>query len=189
MLKTPAFVAGLCLAALATPAAADPYDDFLQLCVASGGDVAAAEAGARAAGFGDAPLAVSRAYRLEDFPQSTALTRSAGTATEVFIVGTAPRADFDGMTGTTCIVLAPGLDPASVETRLTEKLNFPPFDDGPADAPMWYLSGGPDVWRSEPQLAGSTDDQIAEVARLRPVSIFAIVPGGDFTALMYGTLK
>ena len=45
MLKTPAFAAGLCLAALATPAAADPYDDFLQLCVASGGDVAAAKIG------------------------------------------------------------------------------------------------------------------------------------------------
>lgn len=189
MVKTPAFVAGLCLAILAGPALADPYDDFLQLCVASGGDVAAAESGARAAGFGDAPPAVAQAYRLEDFPQSRALTRSAGTATEVFIVGTAPRTDFDGMTGTTCIVLAPGLDPAAVERRLTEKLAFPPFDDGPADAPMWYLSGGPDVWRSEPQLAGSTDDRIAEVARLRPVSIFAIVPGGDFTALMYGTLK
>ncbi|HEV2081737.1 MAG TPA: hypothetical protein VGR32_04700 [Brevundimonas sp.] len=174
---------------LATPAAADPYDDFLELCVAPSGDVAAAQTKARAAGFGDAPAEVARTFRLPDFPDAVPLTRGEGAAMEIFIAGTAPREDFGAMTGTTCIVVAPALDAGSAETRLETKLGFPAFTDGAAGAPMWYLTGGPDVWRSEPQLVGSSDARIAEVARERPVSIFAVLPVGSGAGLMYGTLK
>jgi hypothetical protein len=174
---------------LATPAAADPYDDFLDLCVAPAGDVAAAQAKARSAGFGEAPAEVTRTFRLPDFPDAVALTRGAGAAMEIFIAGTAPREDFGSMTGTTCIVVAPALDARSAETRLGAKLGFPAFTDGAADAPMWYLTGGPDVWRSEPQLVGADDAGIAAVARERPVSIFAVLPVGQGAGLMYGTLK
>lgn len=174
---------------LATPAAADPYADFLELCVAPAGDVAAAQVKARAAGFGDAPAEVSQTFRLPDFPDAVALTRGEGAAMEIFIAGTAPREDFGAMTGTTCIVVALGLDARSAETRLETKLGFPAFTDGAADAPMWYLTGGPDVWRSEPQLVGADDAGIAAVARERPVSIFAVLPVGQGAGLMYGTLK
>jgi hypothetical protein len=174
---------------LATPAAADPYDDFLELCVAPAGDVAAAQAKARAAGFADAPEQVARTFRLPDFPDAVPLTRGEADAMEIFIAGTAPREDFGAMTGTTCIVVAPALDAGSAEARLEAKLGFPAFTDGAAGAPMWYLTGGPDVWRSEPQLVGSSDARIAEVARQRPVSIFAVLPLGTGAGLMYGTLK
>ena len=174
---------------LATPAAADPYDDFVDLCVASAGDLAGAQAKARQAGFGDAPEAVATQFRLPDFPDAVALTRGEGEAMEVFVAGTAPREDFGAMTGTTCIIVAPSLASASAETRLEAKLGFPAFTDGAAGAPMWYLTGGPDVWRSEPQLVGASDAGIAEVARQRPVSIFAVLPVGQGSGLMYGTLK
>lgn len=181
----------LALAALllATPAAADPYDDFLELCVAPAGDVAAAQTKARAAGFGEAPAELAASFRLADFPDAVVLARGEASAPELFIAGTAPRPDFGGMLGTTCIVLSPALDAASAETRLEAKLGFPAFTDGAAGSPWWYLTGGPDVWRSEPQLVGASDAAIAELARQRPVSIFAVLPGGDFSALMYGTLK
>jgi hypothetical protein len=174
---------------LATPAAADPYDDFLSLCVASGGDVAGAQAKAREAGFGDAPEQVATTFRLPDFPDAVALTRGEGEAMEILVAGTAPREDFGGMTGTTCILVAPSLRADSAESRLETKLGFPAFTDGAADAPMWYLTGGPDVWRSEPQLVGASDARIAAVARERPVSIFAVLPIGQGAGLMYGTLK
>lgn len=174
---------------LATPAAADPYDDFLNLCVASGGDLVGAQAKAREAGFGDASQEVATQFRLPDFPDAVALTRGEGPATEILVVGTAPRQDFGAMTGTTCILVAPSLASASAETRLEAKLGFPAFTDGAAGAPMWYLTGGPDVWRSEPQLVGASDARIAEVARQRPVSIFAVLPVGQGAGLMYGTLK
>lgn len=174
---------------LATPAAADPYNDFLDLCVASAGDVAAAQGKARAAGFGDAPAEVAQTFRLPDFPDAVVLARGEGEGIELVIAGTAPRPDFGALTGTTCIVVAPGLEPRSAETRLEAKLGFPAFTDGAANAPMWYLTGGPDVWRSEPQLVGADDAGIAAVARERPVSIFAVLPVGQGTGLMYGTLK
>ncbi|MBX9575563.1 MAG: hypothetical protein K2X07_07990 [Caulobacteraceae bacterium] len=174
---------------LATPVAADPYDDFLNLCVVASGDVAGALAKAREAGFEDAPETVQGAFRLPDFPDAVVLARGEGEAVELLIAGTAPRPDFGAMTGTTCIVVAPGLEPRSAETRLEAKLGFPAFTDGAANAPMWYLTGGPDVWRSEPQLVGADDAGIAAVARERPVSIFAVLPVGQGTGLMYGTLK
>jgi len=174
---------------LATPAAADPYDDFLNLCVASAGDGAAVQTKAEAAGFGEASGELYSTFRLPDFPDAKIKVRGQGDALEVLIFGTAPREDFGAMTGTTCIVVALGLDARSAETRLETKLGFPAFTDGAADAPMWYLTGGPDVWRSEPQLVGADDAGIAAVARERPVSIFAVLPVGQGAGLMYGTLK
>lgn len=177
------------LSLLAGPAAADPYDDFLDLCVASSGDGAAALAKAETAGFAEASGELYSTFRLPDFPDAKIRVRGEGEAREVLIFGTAPRDDFGDMTGSTCIVLSPGLDAASAESRLETRLGFPAFTDGAADAPMWYLTGGPDVWRSEPQLVGASDARIAEVAAQRPVTIFAVLPGAGFTALMHGTLK
>lgn len=186
-MRFPALVLATLL--LATPVAADPYDDFLNLCVASSGDGAATLVKAETAGFTEASGELYATFRLPDFPDAKVRVRGEGEAREVLIVGTAPRDEFGTMTGTTCIILSASLDAATAEDRLATRLGFPAFTDGAADAPMWYLTGGPDVWRSEPQLVRASDADIAEVARQRPVSIFAVLPGDGFSALMHGTLK
>lgn len=187
MIRVPAALASLSLLLLPSIALADPYADFLNVCVAADGDRDVSEPAARAAGFIDADAATAQAMTFPDFPQSLVLSRGEGDAAEVLVIGAAPPEDFQGLTATVCLLISPEIEPEAARRRLEAAVGFPAFDRSNG-APVWYLSGEAGSWRSEPQLLGSSDEQIARVARERPVSIFAVTPA-PIGGLMHGTLR
>ena len=123
-----------------TVAQADPYDDFLSLCVAADGDGSVSETAARAAGFADADAATAQALTFPDFPQSVVLSRGEGEAEEVLVIGAAPPQDFQGLKATVCLLLSPEVEPDAARGRLETALGFPPFDAANG-APIWRLAG------------------------------------------------
>lgn len=190
--------AGLIAAAwlAAGSATAEPFQSFVNLCLAANGDAQAVATRARAGDWFDVPPEA-----LEDFGkgfQDSALYLNFDLSQkvapvepiEMLVTGWSDgktALDMDGLRLDICGLMSPEADTRVLNRDVTAHLGFPPVtNDGMT---LWLFSRGADGFVSETALMDSDDKAIFAAARKRRLYALYSVNDGELGGLMLGAIR
>jgi hypothetical protein len=181
----------------ASPAAAEPFETFVEMCLDTSLDRQVVDARAKAAGWVALPAAEG------DLPEdirdpamySSVDLRSVGDKgmphdLEFLMTGWGTGETVFGIAGVRtdlCMVLSPASDPAALEARLQELFGFAPVEA--EGAPAWLFSRAGSTFRPELALIDMPDDEALRIATERKVYIAGILPQDDMFTLMLATIR
>ena len=195
------FLAGaaICTWLLAWPAAAEPFQTFLDMCLATNADREAAGVRAKGAGWlpmpmdaedvaelglkdpilfinGD-PSAVAEDAKTDEFE---AMMTGWGDGKVMFGVG--------GVRMDICVVTSGIGDLEPFQARMTDTLGMSPvaLDD---KMELWAFSRQGSGFRSEASLVDADDEDIPRIARERKIYFAGVIPAGSSLVLMIGALR
>ena len=181
----------------ASPAAAEPFRNFVDMCLNTNADRQAAVS--RAKGIGWHPMAADALGLGEDLEEATlhvsadpALMTAKGPPADLEMLVTGfggGQMDF-GVEGTrmeACVVGAVGRDPAELEAQLEERLGMPPAElDGQR---LWMFTRAGAGFRSEAAFLEQGDEEALRTIAERKLYMAIVIPEGDVVVIMLATFR
>lgn len=188
-------VAALCL--FVTPAAAEPFDDFVNLCVNNDGRREVVIAKAEERGWFRLPAeALPEDGEFRDtvaFLSANPEDHPNGMPADLRMIMVG-RGDSEKLLGVTSlemeacavVLLAETSDSASWAGRLDRMLGFGAKSTG--EDPLWVFSRAGSGFRSEADLMDLPDDQLSAVAKQRDLFIAGLL-GEDYSGLLFAAIR
>lgn len=192
-----ALAAALCLAA--QPAAAEPFENFVDLCVETNVDAAAAEAIAKSAGwfqlppeaFGDEPLPFEDPHFYLSVDPTT-VSRDKAEDLDILMTGSGAGDDVFGVKDMRLDVCAVGSlvssDKDALIARLGAFLGFAP-NRLEEDVPVWVFTPSGAGFRSRPDLADADDQAFDEAARREKILLATVMDSDGLSILLIGAVR
>ncbi len=181
------------LSLAASPAAAEPYQTFVDTCLATNADRSVAGQGIKAEGWYAAPPEIIALFSSD--------IRDAAMFTNIDLAGLsdkAPPADFESLvTGWAdgdqtfgisdiyvdiCMVFTLGGDASALRARLQRDLGVAPVEI--EEAPAFLFSRQGDGFRDESAFVDVEDSQVSEMVRTRKVYMAAVIEDEDMIGLL-----
>lgn len=191
-----AALAGLLLSAVSAPALAEPFDRFVELCVATDSQRNEAVAAATGAGWTAVPPEVAAQLGgagVQDPKVLLSFDPNVGPGAEPQMLVTgwgrgAEMLDTTAVDSETCMVLSMGADAEALRARLQAMLGFASATELEGDA-VWLASRDGTGFRNEAALVGADDAVIASAVRDRKIFFaFLIDEEPSMPGLIFGVL-
>ncbi len=185
----------LCLAA--SPAAAEPFQNFIDMCLDTNLDRQAAGSMAKANGW--IPLSLEGMDLGEDSLRDPVLYLSADPATvsdksvwdiEMLMTGWGGGQEIFGIPGVrmdACVVMSESSDPATLRSRLQDWLDVEPVMLDGEEA--WVFSRDGAGFRSEAALMDLGEEELPRLARDKKVFMAALIPEDGMAGLMLAIFR
>ena len=181
----------------ASPAAAEPFQTFIDMCLDTNLDRQRTDALAKGGGW--TPIPAGQIDLGEDV-QDAAIYANVDPAAmgdkgapddfEMLMTGrSSGEAAFDmpGVQLTICMVFSTSADPNALQDRLQTLLGSPPTEMENVSA--WIFSRAGSTFRSEASVIDLPDEEALRVVTERKVYIAAVLPEDDVVGLMLATIR
>ncbi len=182
----------------ASPAAAEPFQNYIDLCLETQADRQAAGAKAKAAGW--FPLPADTVDFGEDTFRDPAMYLSVDPADfsdkgppadlDVLMTGWGSGEEAFGLSDVrldACVVMSGSADADTLRSRLQALLGVEPFELDGEDA--WVFSREGSGFRSEAALMDLDDAEMPRIAREKKVFIAAVIPADGMTGIMLAIFR
>lgn len=192
-----AAAAALCL--VAQPAAAEPFENFVDLCMKTNVDGAAAGSIAKAAGWFQLPPEAlgEEATPFEDTSlylsaDPAAMTADKAADLDVLMTGVGLGDDIFGIKDLRLDICAVGslvaADVAALQSQLGALLGFGPERSG-EDVPVWVFSPAGTGFQSRADLIDADDAAFAEAARREKILLATVMDSDGLSILVVGAVR